>query len=148
MRKQGSVNRATSDSAHSPSGTVSEHLATLGEQLQSSAPNTESILQVLDALRSKLRHYFLQEDDEQLEEAVFQAPWLTGFAEALRHEHVDLLRSLETLREKASRSANGSIPVEEAQQAHRDFVELLEKHDEGCRNLLYESQLCQGHLHD
>ena len=139
---------ASASSDRAPCSTVSELLAALGDQLQAPAPNTRRIVGLLDSLGSKLRSHFFQQDNDALEEAVFQAPWLTGFAEALRHEYLDLQRSLGTLREKVTRSADGSATLAEVHEAHDYFVEMLEKHDEGCRNLLYESQLCQGHLHD
>jgi len=146
MRTQGSTHRSTANDERCES--YADLLRSLERRIKDPDGDNDSITPLLDGLRTKLRGQLLHQSGGLLEEAVFQAPWLTNFAESLRHEHVELLQLLDTLRERVTRSGDDVESGAQAQQAYQEFVELFEKYNEGCRNLLYESQLCQGHLHN
>ncbi|REJ69274.1 MAG: hypothetical protein DWQ31_05230 [Planctomycetota bacterium] len=146
MAHSGTASRPWADDCSG--STIAEMVAQLGELVAEAPQHRGTLVDLVDTLRAKLRTRFIRYDDDLLAEAVFQAPWLTGFAEALRHEHVELLRVLETLRERAARSDEGVAAQRGLEQSYHEFVELLGKHDGGRRNLIYESQLCQGHLHE
>ncbi len=147
---------ASSSEAHSPeAGSVGESctsicelVAVLGTGINDPARSLDMLVEQLDRLRCQLRHQLVRDDDGIIEEAVFQAPWLTACAETLRHDHVELMRALETLRERLTPSSGSKVDIEAIKGAYDLFTVLLSKHDDGRRNLLYESQLCQGHLHD
>ena len=131
-----------------PNSSISDLVTSLGESILDLTNDPDSALARLDSLRARLRSRFIRHDDDLLAEAVFQAPWLTGFAETLRHEHLELLRTLDTMRERILRSEDDSEGVVGVQEVFDAFVELIDKHEGGRRNLVYESQLCQSHLHD
>lgn len=151
MHKQSSSTASTSSTSSSKfdaGETIAQLVDAMSARLNSSAFDASDLLAILDRLRTKLRCRFPDKDDELVEEAVFQAPWLTGFAEALRHEHVEVLQSLDTLREKVTRFGDKTATAEEVTASYQTFSERLTRHNEDWRNLLHQSQLCQGHLED